>query len=124
MGSLTTCDPGDIFDTIEECKKLKLRTSIIGLAAEVHICKRICEETEGIYNVILDEVHLNDLLQKIAFPLPNSVIKFEIKYSSLKLFHSIFILTIIKDPGAQTLIRMGFPQHKICNKDEVSMCMW
>ena len=100
MGSLTTCDPGDIFETIKECKKNKIRCSIIGLAAELHICKKICQETEGIYSVILDEVHLNDLCQKVAFPLPNS------------------------DSGAQTLMRLGFPQHKICKSDEVSMCMW
>lgn len=99
MGSLTSCDPGDIFETINECKKLKLRTSIIGLAAEVYICRTICQETEGFYAVILDELHLHDLLQKVAFPLPNS------------------------DPGAQTLIRMGFPQHKICNSNEASICM-
>lgn len=73
MGSLTSCDPGDIFETINECKKLKLRTSIIGLAAEVYICRTICQETEGFYAVILDELHLHDLLQKVAFPLPNSV---------------------------------------------------
>ena len=73
MGSLTTCDPGDIFVTIKECKKNKVRCSIVGLAAEVHICKKICTDTEGIYSVILDEVHLHDIFQKIAFPLPNSV---------------------------------------------------
>jgi len=99
MGSLTTCDPGDIFETIKECKKNKVRCSIIGLAAEIHICKKICAETEGVYSIILDELHLHDLCQKVAFPLPNS------------------------DAGAQTLMRMGFPQHKICKPDEVSMCM-
>ncbi len=73
IGSLTTCDPTDIFATIRECKKAKIRCSIIGLAAEVHICKKICAELEGIYAVILDEVHFNDLFQRVAFPLPNSV---------------------------------------------------
>jgi transcription initiation factor TFIIH subunit 2 len=73
MGSLTTCDPGDIFTTINECKKLKIRCSVIGLSAEVYICKKLCSELEGIYSVILDELHLLDLFQKVAFPLPNSV---------------------------------------------------
>ncbi len=73
MGSLTTCDPGDIFETINECKKNKVRCSIIGLAAEIQICKKICSETQGIYSIILDELHLHDLMQKVAFPLPNSV---------------------------------------------------
>jgi transcription initiation factor TFIIH subunit 2 len=73
IGSLTTCDPTDIFVTIKECKKYKIRCSIIGLAAEVHICKKICAELDGIYAIILDELHLNDLFQKVAFPLPNNV---------------------------------------------------
>ena len=73
MGSLTTCDPGDIFETIKECKKIKIRCSVIGLSAEVHICKKLCADTQGIYSVILDELHLHNLFQKIAFPLPNSV---------------------------------------------------
>lgn len=74
MGSLTTCDPGDIFSTVAECKKQKIRCSVIGLSAEVYICKKVCAELEGIYSVILDEMHLHDLFQKVAFPLPNSVI--------------------------------------------------
>ena len=73
MGSLTTCDPGDINTTIEECKKYKIRCSVIGLAAEVHICKKLCAELRGIYSVILDEQHLHDTFQRVAFPLPNSV---------------------------------------------------
>ncbi|CAF0717903.1 unnamed protein product [Brachionus calyciflorus] len=99
MGSLTSCDPGDIFATIKECKKYKIRCSIIALSAEVHICKKICSELEGIFSVILNETHLTDLFQRVAFPLPNS------------------------DSGAQTLMRMGFPQHKILKPDEVSMCL-
>jgi transcription initiation factor TFIIH subunit 2 len=99
MGSLNTCDPGDIFNTVNESKQLKVRCSVIGLAAEVHICKQMSTETKGLYSVILDEVHLHDVLQKIAFPLPNS------------------------DSGTQTLIKMGFPQHKVNKPDEISMCL-
>ena len=90
MGSLTTCDPSDIFETIKECKKNKIRVSIIGLAAEVFICKKICNELEGIYSIILDELHLHDLFQKVAFPLPNSVISIFIFYE--KLFRFVKLL--------------------------------
>lgn len=77
MSSLTTCDPGDIYTTLSECKKTKIRCSIIGLSAEVFICKKIAQELEGTYAVILDELHFNDLLNKNAFPLPNKVRIFE-----------------------------------------------
>jgi transcription initiation factor TFIIH subunit 2 len=33
--SLSTCDPGDVFEAIRECKQSKLRVSVICLAAEV-----------------------------------------------------------------------------------------
>lgn len=54
--ALTTCDPGDIMETIQKCKNAKIRCSIIGLSAEVFICKHICQETGGTYSVALDEV--------------------------------------------------------------------
>lgn len=54
--ALSTCDPGDIMDTIKKCKKGKIRCSVIGLAAEMFICKHICQETGGTYSVALDEV--------------------------------------------------------------------
>ena len=37
VGSLTTCDPGDITATIATCKALHIRCSVISLAAEVRI---------------------------------------------------------------------------------------
>ena len=54
--ALNTCDPGDIMETIDRCKKSKVRCSVIGLAAEIFICKHLCEETGGSYTVALDEV--------------------------------------------------------------------
>jgi transcription initiation factor TFIIH subunit 2 len=73
MSSLTTCDPGDIYSTLSECQKSKIRCSIIGLSAEVFICKKIAQDLEGTYAVILDELHFSELLNKNAFPLPNKV---------------------------------------------------
>ena len=51
-----TCDPGDIMETIKNCKNAKIRCSVIGLSAEIFICKHLCEETGGSYTVALDEV--------------------------------------------------------------------
>jgi hypothetical protein len=59
MGSLTTCDPGNIFDTIkvayvwrgalslQTLAKERVRVSIIGLAAQVRVCQTVCEDTGG-----------------------------------------------------------------------------
>jgi len=76
-----------------------VRCSFIGLAAEVFVFRNLCEETHGVYSVILDELHFNEILKQISLPLPNT------------------------DVNTETLIRMGFPQHKICQQEEASMCM-
>jgi hypothetical protein len=53
--ALSTCDPGDIMETIQKCKKSKIRCSVIGLSAEIFICKHLCQ-AGGSYSVALDGV--------------------------------------------------------------------
>ena len=43
FAGLSTCDPGNILDTIKIAKQQRVRVSVIGLAAEVHICRVICD---------------------------------------------------------------------------------
>lgn len=62
FGSLTTCDPGDIHQTIKSLKEHNIRVSIIGLAAEVKICREIAKKTGGNYSVLLDDYHLKELI--------------------------------------------------------------
>jgi transcription initiation factor TFIIH subunit 2 len=68
--SLSTCDPGDIFQTIKEAKFHKIRISIICLVAEIFICKQICELTNGIFSVAIDSIHLSELLNLHTIPPP------------------------------------------------------
>ncbi|KAE8806048.1 general transcription factor IIH subunit 2 [Hordeum vulgare] len=95
--ALNTCDPGDIMETIEKCKKSKVRCSVIGLAAEIFICKHLCEETGGSYTVALDESHFKELLLEHAPPPP-----------------------AIAEYAAANLIKMGFPQRGA--EDLISIC--
>lgn len=79
-----------------------VRCSIIGLAAEVRICKQIAMETEGTYNVILDDAHYKDLMFQHIEPPPAA--------------------TCLES----SLIKMGFP-HQMVTKDseeQLTMCMW
>ncbi len=46
-GSLTTCDPGNIHDTLDECVKDRIRISIVALAAEMKICRDLCAKSGG-----------------------------------------------------------------------------
>lgn len=85
IGSLTTCDPSDINATIKSCVDHNVRCSIIGLAAEVMVFKKLAKETKGSYGVILDEHHYKELLHQHLLPPPASV------------------------STESSLIRMGFP---------------
>ncbi|PKA59249.1 Phosphoenolpyruvate carboxylase kinase 1 [Apostasia shenzhenica] len=86
--ALNTCDPGDIMETVNMCKKAKIRCSVVGLSAEIYICKYLCEETGGLYTVALDESHLKELLLEHAPPPP-----------------------AIAEYAVANLIKMGFPQR-------------
>lgn len=70
FGSLTTCDPDDINKTLEHLEKDRMRVSMVGLAAEVRICKEICKRTQGQYGVILNEHHFKELLFEAISPPP------------------------------------------------------
>jgi len=97
MGSLSSCDPGNISATVELLKRNNVRCSIIGLSAEMHLCRSLARETNGTYKVCLDESHFKELLSEHALPPP-----------SLKNVDS-------------NLIKMGFPEHKRC-VDQPSLC--
>ena len=39
FAALSTCDPGNVLDAVKAAKQNSIRVSIVGVAAEVHICK-------------------------------------------------------------------------------------
>ncbi|KAI4716415.1 TFIIH basal transcription factor complex, subunit SSL1 [Aureobasidium sp. EXF-10727] len=72
LGALSSSDPGDIHSTINACVRDKLRVTVIGLAAQMHICADLCARTnagdQSSYNVALDEPHYRELLMQITTP--------------------------------------------------------
>uniref|UniRef100_A0A1B6EUB8 General transcription factor IIH subunit n=1 Tax=Cuerna arida TaxID=1464854 RepID=A0A1B6EUB8_9HEMI len=103
LGSLTTCDPGDINQTILLLKSHNVRVSVIGLAAEVRVCSALCRETGGTYSVVLDDRHFRDLLYQHVEPPPSAA------------------------AGSQeaSLVKMGFPHHEMTEgrSSSLTMCM-
>jgi len=99
MGSLTTCDPGDINKSLQEAVNMKIKCSVINLSAEVRIYKELASKTGGHHAVILDDHHLQDLLSEHLNP-PASL-------------------------AAQqaNLIRMGFPSHAGPGDAGLGMCL-
>jgi len=87
QGSLTTCDPTDINKTIAAARQAKVRCSVINLSAEVRVLRELATQTQGLHNVILDDLHFKDLLAAHLDPPPSAA------------------------TAESCLIRMGFPSH-------------
>lgn len=47
FGSLTTVDPGNVYETLSSCIKDRIRISLVALAAEMKICRELCDRTGG-----------------------------------------------------------------------------
>lgn len=101
MGSMTTCDPGDINKTISQAAQLKIKVSVINLAAEVRIGKVIAQRTGGSFTVVIDDHHLLDLLSEHLNPPPSQAAQ------------------------QASLIRMGFPSHagRLEGEGGLGMCL-
>ena len=87
FGSLTTCDPGNLHETLDACVKNKIRISVVALAAEMKICRDLCDKTGGktivailsqrvllifvhigVFGVAMNEGHYKDLLFELVPP--------------------------------------------------------
>jgi transcription initiation factor TFIIH subunit 2 len=98
--SLGTSDPGDIFESIDNCKKSKIRCSVVGLGSEIYICKVIAKETSGTYGIPLNEEHFRELVFDHSIPPPSTT-------------------TFRVDPS---LIEMGFPARRSENVFSICVC--
>ncbi|KAI7833941.1 Ssl1-like-domain-containing protein [Kickxella alabastrina] len=86
FGSLTTCDPGDIEQTLRALQAAEVRVSMVHLAAEVHVFRRICQSTAGVFAVAVDEDHMRE-----------------------SLFENIPPPALVKERATADMVQMGFP---------------
>lgn len=72
FGALLSSDPGDIHKTIDSIVSERIRIRVIGLAAQVAICKEMAVKSnygdQSAYGVILNETHFKELLLAAANP--------------------------------------------------------
>ena len=99
LGSLTTCDPSDIHETIKELSQFNIRCSIIGLSAEIKICSTLAKSTKGSYDIVMDESYYKDCVFQHLNPPPATA------------------------NSESSLIRMGFPQYHNEGDAKPSMCI-
>ncbi|VDM63142.1 unnamed protein product [Angiostrongylus costaricensis] len=72
MSSLSTVDPGNIFSTFEVIRGHNIRCSVIGLGAELFVCKQLVKITNGRYDVVLDADHFELVLGQHTAPPPST----------------------------------------------------
>ena len=120
MGSLLSADPGDIHTTINALVKARIQCSIIGLAAEVAICRTLVSRTNSsvspahAYSVAMDEVHYRDLFFAATTPPPTA---------GQPSADGTASSTIGDDASsASTLLMMGFPSLDTTPADAPSLC--
>ncbi|KAJ3438951.1 general transcription factor iih subunit 2 [Anaeramoeba flamelloides] len=68
---LSTCDPGNILETIKSLKKNNIRCSIIGLNAEMFLLSHLAKSTQGIYRIATNQTEFINYLLENAIPPPN-----------------------------------------------------
>lgn len=73
FGALFTLDPGDIHQTIDSLVRDEIRVRVIGLAAQVAICRELVARTNAGecagYGVIVGDAHFRELLMACVEPL-------------------------------------------------------
>jgi transcription initiation factor TFIIH subunit 2 len=70
-GALSTCDPGNVLtETLPRLKTANVRVSTIALAAEMHVCRKLAEESGGSLGVCLEKAHFRDWMLSQCVPPP------------------------------------------------------
>ena len=80
-----------------------VRCSVISLAAELHVCKRMATSTGGEINIVLDDKHYKETLNAYIDPPP----------AATRL--------------DAALVKMGFPHHALhstTSDTTIAVCMW
>lgn len=101
FSGVSTCDFSSLLNVIDSFKAQKLRISCISLSGEIYVLKRLCEKTNGRYEVPLNEDHLGDLLQSFVAPFASEASEKSI---------------------CSYLVQMGFPV-KIGGEDRQGLCV-
>lgn len=103
FGALLSSDPSDIYKTIDNLVKNRIRVRIIGLAAHLAVCQELASRTNygnaKAYSVILNEQHFKELLLENTTPLAVN------KLSAM---------------NSSTLVEMGFPSR--VSETEQTLC--
>ncbi|KAK9723377.1 hypothetical protein K7432_001986 [Basidiobolus ranarum] len=99
FGSLTTCDPGNIHETIQLLKNEEIRCSMVQLSAEVQVFKTLCKETGGKFSVAMNDMHYRDIMFETIPPPPTTTAN-----------------------SSSNLVKMGFPTRIVESIPSFCVC--
>ena len=108
-GSLLSSDPGDIHQTISALAKDHITCVVIGLAAQIAICKTLVSRTNPSmpasesYTVALDDIHYRELLMRATTPPPTAASSTTTTVNGTQQQPDVI--------GGSTLLSMGFPSR-------------
>ena len=102
MAALHSVDPGDVHRTIDSLVANKIHAKVIGLAAQMAICRELVKKTNNGdisgYTIVLHENHFRELMMTVTTPPA----------------------TIDQAQSASSLLMMGFPSRTVA--EEASFC--
>lgn len=78
LSATSTCDPGDIFSTIEKIKNLMITCSIIHFSGSSYISQFLADKTEGKFEVPLDEEQFKNMISVTKSLISSNKLKFRI----------------------------------------------
>ncbi|KAF3919007.1 hypothetical protein ABW20_dc0110518 [Dactylellina cionopaga] len=104
FGALSSSDPGDIHETINSLIEDKIQVRIVGLAAQVAVCRELVLKTnngdDSGYGVVLDESHYRELMMAATNPP----------------------VTKTQNTSTPSLLMMGFPSRTVEMYESLCSC--
>ncbi|KAK6509523.1 hypothetical protein TWF481_004263 [Arthrobotrys musiformis] len=104
FGALSSSDPGDIHDTINSLVEDRIQVRIVGLAAQVAVCRELVmktnDEDDSGYGIILDEGHYRELMMAATTPP----------------------VTKTEEKSVPSLLMMGFPSRTVEKHESLCAC--
>lgn len=117
-GSLLSSDPGDIHQTINALANDRITCVVIGLAAQIAICRTLVQRTNSSmpstesYTVALDDLHYRELIMRATTPPPTpSSTTTTVNNHQQK-----------SELGGSTLLSMGFPSRLTSRSPTLCAC--
>ncbi|KAI9831251.1 MAG: hypothetical protein M1819_005179 [Sarea resinae] len=112
FGALYSSDPGDIHETIRSLIADKIRVNVVGLAAQVAICRELCTKTNNgddsqrqtaTYTISLSEPHFRELFLALTTP-------------------PLTLSTPSTSASTTSLLQMGFPSRTLSTQPSLCAC--